>query len=369
MSLEKDGIIMSKNVLKAKLDIIFKKLFSEIFDSVRYVKLETTDDILIKSIRILQYANNCVYILDPAQKTIFSFDANTGKYLWKIQNAGQGPGEYLFPMDFDIDEKNNRIYVFCRVQKVQEYDLSGNFIQEHNLQINGYSFAYDKDVMYFYCGNNPQWLDNQWKNYRLLIYDKKDNYLIEKLPYENNPQIGGVHTYGSGDKAFYHYKDKVHFFSPYSNLIYSLKGDEMKVDYRFDFGEFDFPENTDRSLYSKEELDEKNNAHGLHLCWENDQYLSANTFMKEIFYHVLYIKKEKTAHVGDFYNDMDYRSIDLVQATNDWALGYLSASSCFKENSYTESYYKGKTSPLIKKLRTEITEDDNPVLFFYYFKK
>lgn len=356
-------------------------LFSEIFDSVGYVKLETTDDALIESIRVLKYAHNRLYILDENLKTLFAFDANTGAYLWKIQNIGQGPGEYTqHPMDFDIDVKNNRLYLFCRVDKIQEYDLSGNFIRDYDLRLHGYSFAYRNGEMYIYCGNSPQrsdynqqkipnTKDTQWENFRLLIYNKKEDLLRKELPFESNPQLGGVQTYRL-NKAFYSYDDEIRFFSPYSNCIYALNGEEnIPVAYRIDFGKFDFPGNKNISDYSDEQLREADYAHGLHLCWENDQYLSVGTFMKGIFYDVLYTKKDRSAKVGDFYNNLDYREIDLVQATDDLALGYLSASNFFEENSYQETYYQGKTSALIKKIRSEITEDDNPVVFFYYFRK
>jgi hypothetical protein len=336
-------------------------LYSEIFDSARYIRLQTTDDILIKHIYAIRYANNCVYILDAHTQTLFSFDAHTGKCLWKIRSVGQGPQEYLRAEDFYIDEKNNRLYLWSRMDKVIEYDLSGNFVKEYNIRLQGYSFASDDEYLYVYVGNtvNP---DNILREpYYLNIYNRKDGSLKKELPFENNVNLGTTRTVMSPN-AFYHYNNVLYLFSLYFYEIYALKGDKVEITYRFDFRKLNFPKNL--ATYSDEELRQVNYAWGLHLCWENNRYLATSTFMNQEFYDILYAKQEDQVYVGTFINDLDHLPLTFmfVQATNDFVLGHLRAEDCFLES-------KNEPSFLMKKLRSELKEDDNPVLFFYYFKK
>ena len=362
----RDNNLLAENTINVDLTKKKEILLSDLFDSVRYVRLETTDDVLIKNISSIRYANNCLYILDVSTKTLFSFDANTGKNLWKIQSIGQGPKEYLEPTDFCIDEKNNRLYLFCNMEKILEYDLSGNFIQEYNVRLKGVSIACGGDYLYIYVGNHPQWINNRWgESHFLTVYNKHDGLLKGLLPFDFNIKIGGTRIQ-QWPNAFYHYNDEMYFFSPYFYDIYSVKGNGVEIVHRFNFGK----QNSQRHLitYSTEELRRTNYARGLHLCWENDMYLSVNTVSAGMFYHILYVKKESQLFVGDFYNDMDYCFpcyLGFVQATNDFVFGHVSAINLLKQCIQSE----GKASTLKEKIKAEITEDDNPVIFFYYFKK
>ncbi|MDR3060782.1 MAG: 6-bladed beta-propeller, partial [Dysgonamonadaceae bacterium] len=54
------------------------------------------------------------------------FNKKTGKFLNNIGSYGQGPNEYLNVYDFQLDEKNNRIYLLpWQAKKILVYDLKG----------------------------------------------------------------------------------------------------------------------------------------------------------------------------------------------------------------------------------------------------
>jgi hypothetical protein len=338
-------------------------LLSEIIDSINYVRLETTDDILIAEITAIQYVNDCIYILDQRTNTFFSFDAITGKCLWKIQTVGRGPKEYLQIADFSIDEKENRLYLFCSVQKIIEYDLSGNFVDEYHVRLTGQSFACNGDYLYIYAGNNPNEINGLKKNYYLLIYNKTDGSLKGELFFNDNPNLWKTNIYNSPN-AFYHYDDAIRFFSPYAQNIYSIRGDKMVIAYQFDFGKYNLPKNL--SDYSFDELDQMPYIFGLNSCWENDRYLCATARIGTPLYQIriLYSKANQQVRVGDFFDDIAFIQPQIAQATNEFVLGYRLAGHCFE----TSRYSKNENS-LIKKITNEMQEDDNPVIFFYYFKK
>ena len=331
-------------------------LFSEIFDSIRYVKLETTDDILLGGIEVIKYANNRIYILDR-RKALFSFDATTGKCLWKIQSIGQGPKEYIQPMSIDIDEKNERLYLFCHGEKIIEYDLSGNFIKAYNVRLWGINIAAANDYLYIYTGNTLNWINNQKSYNYLLIYNKKDNSLTAELPFEDNLSHGTIRIYNSSN-AFYHHNDEVRFFSPYSYNIYSIKGDMVDIAYRFDFGKLNLPK--EFGDYRQKDLEQINYAYGLNSAWENDRYFGAALQINQLPYNILLDKKEGRVMSGHFYDDIGECINQFEQATNDFAMGYIPTEILFMHKN---------ENTFVKKITSELKEDDNPVVFFYYFKK
>lgn len=69
--------------------------FSDIFDSIGFVKLETRDDALIGRIdRIIAVDNKYVILDGSISKAVFVFD---GKVLNRIGRNGRGPREYESP--------------------------------------------------------------------------------------------------------------------------------------------------------------------------------------------------------------------------------------------------------------------------------
>ena len=66
---------------------------SLIENNVKIVKLETTDECLLSDIRQVDYANGLIYIADRVSQAILIFD-ESGKYVGRIGQRGEGPGEY-----------------------------------------------------------------------------------------------------------------------------------------------------------------------------------------------------------------------------------------------------------------------------------
>ena len=98
-------------------------------DSLEIIKLDNSEDALVgranttvtKNFLGIYDYNNCLYKLFTRK----------GKFLRKIGAIGQGPGEYKILYDSQIDEDNNRIYLFpWTTKKILVYDLDGNFIQD-----------------------------------------------------------------------------------------------------------------------------------------------------------------------------------------------------------------------------------------------
>ena len=91
-----------------RLDTEKKISFSSVFKSYKLIPLETSENCLIGRIDELKVFDDTLYVLDRnIAKALFVFD-NKGRFIRKIGRLGKGPGEYIIPRSFTIDNKKNR---------------------------------------------------------------------------------------------------------------------------------------------------------------------------------------------------------------------------------------------------------------------
>lgn len=100
--------------------------------SIQYIPLETNLNSLVGSIDDLKIYEDKFYVLDKnIAKSLFIFD-KTGRHINTIQSTGRGPKEINVFNDFTIDLERERIIVSdITLSKIIEFDLSGNFIEQH----------------------------------------------------------------------------------------------------------------------------------------------------------------------------------------------------------------------------------------------
>ncbi|GHT65310.1 6-bladed beta-propeller [Bacteroidia bacterium] len=351
------GIEDSGINIKARLENYQKEIvYSTLFDQVKYVKLEMSNESLIGIIAKIRVAEERIFILDQRLRTLLAF-SDTGKFLWKINKIGNGPGEYTEIIDFDL--KNDQLYLFDPNRNILEFDLSGNFIKSYPLKRFGTSMAVNDTFLYLYTCNYP----TEEGKYQLLIMDD----------YGQNSKIGvsvipknliEVCKSFNSENAFCHFEDETRFFTPFSTKIYSIKRDSIFVKYNIDFGEFNIPENYFDN-YTADDVAKSKYAYGLNAYWETDAYFYFNIKVNENFQSVLYSKKEKKLTYGIFYDDLAFCFPSFSIVNNQFAVGFRSADDLHAE--YDNSKEKRKDT-LLEKVVSEITPDDNPVIFLYHFK-
>jgi len=190
---------------------------SQLFDSVKYIILDNSDNCLIGEISKIVYYDNRFYVLDVQQMIIFVF-SDTGEMIFKIDKRGQGPGEYRYLTDFDV--RDNRIVIFDRFNQLLEYDLNGNFVKKNPVSIPGRSFIINGDYYYFYTCNLPSFFGD----YSLLITDKEVYNLKNgiRIP-QNNILYKCINLYHSN--AFYRFENKIRYYTPFETKVYSIEND------------------------------------------------------------------------------------------------------------------------------------------------
>ena len=94
---------------------------SDVYDSVRYVPLETSDSCLIGERPYAQVTDKYILIAFPQSDGVYTFDKQTGRFLAKVIHKGQGPEEYSF-VAINYNEHDGLLYFFREPDQLQKYD-------------------------------------------------------------------------------------------------------------------------------------------------------------------------------------------------------------------------------------------------------
>jgi hypothetical protein len=144
--------ISTEEVINITIDInkSEKADISEYVDSVRYIKLQTTDDNLIGFIKRVFFLDDRILVTDGQIGQILIFD-NEGNFLNKIKKIGQGPGEYTGIAASLFDHMSKSIIIYnISLSKMLFYTLDGKFIKE----ISGFNDkAFIRDMINLPNGN------------------------------------------------------------------------------------------------------------------------------------------------------------------------------------------------------------------------
>jgi hypothetical protein len=102
---------------------------SDLVESVEYIPLETNDNILVGDIAMFDVSKNHIAVRCNNTGIIYLFKRD-GRFVSKIGNVGNGPGEYTRYVDaVFIEEDRHQVIVHVRYpgHRFLQYDLSGKF--------------------------------------------------------------------------------------------------------------------------------------------------------------------------------------------------------------------------------------------------
>ncbi|MDD4646054.1 MAG: 6-bladed beta-propeller [Bacteroidales bacterium] len=183
---------------------------SEISTSIHYVKLASPANVYFEYSPKVICAAEKIFIFgsDPNGDFICAFDLS-GKFLFKIQRRGKGPGDYNQISDFLIDPVKNSITVLdSDSRKIIRYDLKGSYQDEIKIEVRLNQFVMVNNSTYFGYAELPfsiSDLSSSDNFYFINQYgDKINDPMIPKNPCLDNIHHGfvisnGISTwFGSG---------------------------------------------------------------------------------------------------------------------------------------------------------------------------
>ncbi|MDX9928899.1 MAG: 6-bladed beta-propeller [Bacteroidales bacterium] len=241
-------------VINLDLDKISRYSIDSIATCVRFVPLETSRDCLIERYDDVRIVDGKIYVLSNKgnQQAVFVFDLS-GKYLFKIDSHGRGPGEYLHASSFFVKHETGQIGILDQM-KVVMFDSCGTYTGSHTFT----------DI---YPGESTVWFSGKYYTYALEynaivespadpeeefntigIYDGEWNLLSHSYPVKKLI-IQSMFSNNSG-KMFSQSGDTLFFLHTESNVVYHIDDNTFRPEYILDLGDHGISEKELALLYS-----------------------------------------------------------------------------------------------------------------------
>ncbi len=183
------------------------KNLSEIAADIRYIPLETNPDALMVFIRFLKISTDRFYI--NTVREILCFE-KSGKFLYKLNPQGRGPGEYTYIADYDVKPEQNLMTVLTSGELYFYSETDTGFIVSKHLDL----------------GTQPQYVD---------FLPEQDNILLSFTASTGENDYQCVAINHDGDTLFKrpnYYKflrnSKVVMAFNFDNIIYK-DNEEIKL--------------------------------------------------------------------------------------------------------------------------------------------
>lgn len=150
--------------LEGNMKNIKPVLLSSIGKKIEYIPLETTANSLVGSLNgvglslaKIIFSDSLIFISDGEKLLQFE---RSGKFIKQIGTVGRGPGQYLEPINFCIDEKKRKIYII-NGRSVMEFDFNGQYKRSSQYEWSSVLFMpLDTANFIFYLSSFPDQTNN-----------------------------------------------------------------------------------------------------------------------------------------------------------------------------------------------------------------
>lgn len=356
--------------------------------SVTPVVLETTDENLTGFLSAMQVTKDCICVLDGGpggSGCLFVFNKQ-GKYLRKIGEKGQGPGEYINIHDFTISEKNNEVFIVDdKSSKIRVYNFStGEFVRNIPFE--------DDKVKY----RSIQYIDEK------LFTDITYFSQVEEgaMMYALNDATGkietkyldvSVHNHGwlkpfSKGESFFYCKNSAHpkYTHYFMDTIMTInngilepylviKSEDWVTSQNIKSNKNNAEDATEDVFFKIQELPI---AFNIQNYVESDNYIYFIYNKQQAYITVVYDKKQKQIYrtkrlIDDIlFADGQY-GIPLIACGDEYGMyGYINTVSVPDFYEYIVNNRSSAIKPEFGKyFRKTITSDSNPIILYYEYKK
>jgi len=342
-----------------------RNIILEHVDQCKFVKLETTDDCLIREIVKIDFDDDKIFIKDKNKK-VFVFN-EAGTFLNQIGHIGSGPNEQLGIHDFFLDKSNRRIELFDMLQStIFSYTYSGDLIESKKVKRD----VFEDFAKMTLTSDNQLILsmDNSKEtpfNYRLVDQIKYVQY-SDYVPYL---LLGETPLSFSGTSKMTQSKNTLYLSAFLSDTIYKYDDVEKKIlpVYVFkgkhkplvpaDFTNRNFEVALDALTVAKA----KKRSTGIKQLYATDYYMHFLFDMDRVVYRLFWdIEK----HTGSY-----YPLVGASTLTNFFTYVIGSTDKAFvcaipAEEAIRHYWEESEMAQIVVK---DTYEDDNPILIYYYF--
>lgn len=334
--------------------------FDSLFKKNSVVKLETTSESLIGRIDKLVFYEEDIYILDKKQNKIFVFD-NLGGFQRVINHFGQGEGEYISLVDFQI--KDNRIYLLDQYgSKFLVYDLNDNLIQiekarkAKSMAVLEEGYAYNAE--FGFADNERQ------KDFYSYYYVGKENEIYENE--YNKDLLGFSFSLGEGHNSFYQKNGSLYTHFPFNDTIYNVKKNGVLEPYQvFKIGDLSIGKEDGQNEIRRKLDNGISRSIFSYYDFQNYSFFSYY-YGDESRKYVLVDKIGNVVFNTNLGLDIDGLPIRIISCDTDKNENAI-VSMLYPFELFAR-YERDKDNECVKYLLEEINMDSNPILVFYAFE-
>ena len=344
-----------------------KELILQDFMDVEYIPLETSE-CLLSDIECIKNDGNFYFVKDS--RGLFVFDEE-GHFINEISHRGIGPDEYVYSDNFYLDRDNKLVCLICNsARKILQYSYIGTY--SNTIQLNAKDANIESAMMcgegefiaYYPLSNDYSQSKSEYSVFRI----KNNSFIGETLLKAKEIGTQNIHY------PFLHYPialldDQYFFISVLSNELFVYEGGQIMPGYYVNIPENEpsedfIEEHKDLGFFELIETLKKNNIGlGITAIESSSDYLFMSISNKST---VIWDKK-RSIQISNIYdpNLNLYSDLLLPGGVSDEHLGFYSADFLYANK---EIILKGNDR-FLAKLVGNLLEDDNPVVYQYYFKK
>lgn len=360
-------VVMSQPVdEKIRLKFDFSDIgpvrMSEIISEISYIPLETNPSCLIGYMNIPVFDEDIIIrsYSGEINGTVGTFRfSNQGKFLNRIGNIGQGPGEYQD--NCDVKLIGDTVFVVSNFSNdILCYLLSGDFLKKYHLNTN----ARPKNMVQLKDKSFMISLDTPSDNGILLNTDRKFKIVkgfIQKVPIKTNPLPNGFEK--SRDKIFYYHN--------YMDTIFEISKGYPIPEIVVDYGRYRISHTKKSISATNSSILNKPSISSFNAC---DGYIKLDSYypLRESSYTVLYrMADRKQVTWTELINDIDNGTMERWRGflADNSMIFHLLPSTILKrfEKMTVAEKIDPKNSAFVK-MASKIKPESNPVIMICKLK-
>ena len=212
-------------------------------DKMEVVTFETRPESYLREITKVIFAKGRFYVYDSRLINLLVFD-RSGKFLFRIGERGNGPGEYVDIVDFTIDESNDLIGLLSiQTRQIHFFGLDGVFKASQKLDFQASRLvSLEEGKLAFFLA----YFDETFKNFKMTNSKGKVIYEHFDIPQDIFP-MGLYAITGQMTKN----NDGVMYSDATSSIIHQISENGTTYPkYQFEIGTNAWPE-ADKFLFKK----------------------------------------------------------------------------------------------------------------------
>ena len=342
--------------------------FDSLMTKVSYVKLETTGDNLIGEISQLLFVDDKIIVVDVWKSKIITVYDMKGHYLYKIGSQGQGPQEYAFFTHVSLTpDKKMLVITDMGSTSLKYYSIDGQFIKSIKCPywFTTSEFVTDNLIAGFTDGGNVISDDNEDYNPLLVVTDLLGN--ISSSAFQSYYRKEYTSTIFEPIRKF---EDRVLYNNPNTDSIYLLTSNSIELAYHLNI------KGAKPMIINEDITNDLLREHRRNNPFFNGDFIELKDgAIFHIFesgfpgyrFGIYSNAKQRTFCCNDirynpffcFFDAPKARYGDntvVVDTRSDIALAYKDELYKLGKKEEIDEFYKG------------LTEDSNPILFFYELK-